>query len=87
MKCTHLIVRRYISACSALEKPYLPSQFVLMEYCKTIEHRKCPFYLREIICTDHAESSRTTRSTSLQKSFCRNRKGGRINAVESGHVG
>jgi len=55
MKCRHLTARRYIPACSALDKPYLPSLFELGEYCKTIDHRKCPFYFREVICVNQAE--------------------------------
>jgi hypothetical protein len=63
MKCTHLIESGDISACSALDKPYVPSLFELVEYCKTIDHKKCPFYLRGIICVNQAESN--TRRASL----------------------
>lgn len=57
MKCTHLIINRGISACSSLEKPYVPSLFELEEYCRTNEHRKCPFYLKGIICLNLGEGS------------------------------
>ncbi len=50
MKCTHLVAGRNVSACSALETPYMPSLFELGEYCRTVDHRKCPFYLKGIIC-------------------------------------
>jgi hypothetical protein len=56
MKCTHLIRRKGIVECSALETPYVPSLFELGEYCRTNDHRKCPFYLKEIICIDRRES-------------------------------
>lgn len=57
MKCTHLIASRYISACSALDKPYVPSLFELGEYCKTTDHRKCPFYLKGIVCMNQPENN------------------------------
>ncbi len=47
MKCPHLIQSGSIS-CNALDKPYFPSRFQLKEYCKTNEHKKCPFYLKDI---------------------------------------
>jgi hypothetical protein len=43
MKCPHLI-KWVLFACKANEKPYFPSNFQLHEYCKTEEHKKCPFY-------------------------------------------
>jgi len=63
MKCTRLISRGKMSSCKALDKPYVPSLFELGEYCKTIDHRKCPFYLRGIICMNRIESN--TRGASL----------------------
>jgi hypothetical protein len=57
MKCTHLIANGSISACSALDRPYVPSLFELGEYCKTVDHKKCPLYLRGIICINQAESN------------------------------
>jgi len=63
MKCTRLISRGKASFCRALGKPYVPSLFELGEYCKTIDHRKCPFYLRGIICMNKDESN--TRRASL----------------------
>jgi hypothetical protein len=56
MKCTHLVKRR-ILYCRALEKSYVPSMFQLAEYCRSGEHRKCPFYLRGIICVDRMEGN------------------------------
>jgi hypothetical protein len=57
MKCPHL-VKWVISSCKALESPYTPSLFELDEYCTKKDHRKCPFYLREILNTaDMAESN------------------------------
>jgi hypothetical protein len=61
MKCRHLIASR--RRCSALDKTYVPSLFELGEYCRTIDHRKCPFYLRGIICMNRDESN--TRRASL----------------------
>ena len=81
MKCSGLISRGKVSSCTVLDKPYVPSLFELVEYCKTIDHRKCPFYLKGIICMNQAESN--TRRASL----CRIRKGRRINAVDRRHVG
>ena len=62
MKCSNLIASKVISSCSALDKPYVPSLFELMEYCKTIDHRKCPFYLRGIVCMNQAESNTSSAS-------------------------
>jgi len=64
MKCSNLIAGRDKASCYALEKPYVPSMFELAEYCKTIDHRKCPFYLRGIICMNQAESNTTVRRAS-----------------------
>jgi hypothetical protein len=58
MKCRHLVACRNISSCSAIERPYVPSLFEFEEYCSTIDHRKCPFYLRGVICMNQAENSR-----------------------------
>lgn len=57
MKCKHLIASWDISACSALKKPYVPSLFELGEYCRKIDHKKCPFYLRGVICVNRPESN------------------------------
>jgi len=48
MRCP-LLIRRFILACQAVDKPYLPSIFELQEYCRTKAHRKCPLYLRDVI--------------------------------------
>lgn len=48
MKCAHLVKGKKVN-CRALEKTYVPSSFQLVEYCKSVEYRKCPFYLRGII--------------------------------------
>lgn len=56
MKCIRLISRGKVSSCRALDKPYVPSLFELGEYCKTTDHRKCPLYLRGIICMDRTKS-------------------------------
>jgi len=63
MKCKHFIASGVLSACSALDKPYVPSLSNLVEYCKTIDHRNCPFYLRGIVCMNQAEND--TRSAAL----------------------
>jgi hypothetical protein len=47
MKCPYLLKWVKLS-CKALNKRYTPSQFELEEYCETKEHRKCPFYLRDV---------------------------------------
>ena len=45
MKCPHL--RRWtVAACRIDEKVYVPSVFQLEEYCKTREHKKCPFFVK-----------------------------------------
>lgn len=49
-KCTQLTVRGRRTACRALRAFYVPSSFEMQEYCKTNEHRKCPFYLKGIAC-------------------------------------
>ena len=63
MKCTRLISRGKRSSCKALDKPYVPSLFELGEYCRTTDHKKCPFYLRGIISMNQTESN--TRRASL----------------------
>jgi len=63
MKCAYLIVCGDISACSAIGKPYVPSLSELKEYCKTIDHGKCPFYLRGSISPDHGKDN--TRRASI----------------------
>ena len=55
MKCPHLL-KWSISSCKALGKPYVPSLFELEEYCRTKEHRKCPFYLKDVIKPDKVEN-------------------------------
>lgn len=50
MKCPHLANSVKVS-CKAIDKPYLPSLFELHEYCRTWDHKKCPFYLQEIVTT------------------------------------
>jgi len=45
-----------ISSCKAFDKPYVPSLFELEEYCRTKEHRKCPFYLKDVIKLDTLEN-------------------------------
>jgi hypothetical protein len=54
MKCTHLGKGRILS-CKALERPYVPSLFQLAEYCRSSEYRKCPFYLKSVICMNRTE--------------------------------
>lgn len=49
LKSMHL-VNRTNAVCKALEKAYVPSLFQLVEYCRSGEYRKCPFYLRGIVC-------------------------------------
>ncbi len=55
MKCAHLVSRRSIKSCFALKVRYVPSLFELEEYCRTGSHKKCPFYLKEILCAERAE--------------------------------
>jgi hypothetical protein len=43
MKCLHLI-KWLTFACKAKENLYFPSCFQLDEYCKTKDHKKCPFF-------------------------------------------
>jgi len=46
LKCPHLI--KWVTfACNAEDKIYFPSHFQTHEYCKTKEHKKCPFYLKK----------------------------------------
>jgi hypothetical protein len=54
MKCPHLM-KWVRSSCKAFERPYTPSMFELEEYCRRKEHRKCPFYLKDIIRTNATE--------------------------------
>lgn len=49
LKCTHLVKGKNV-VCRALEKAYIPSLFQLVEYCRSGDYRKCPFYLRGIVC-------------------------------------
>ncbi|MEW6109570.1 MAG: hypothetical protein AB1632_10450 [Nitrospirota bacterium] len=44
MKCPYL-TKWVVSSCKACDKPYAPSLFELQEYCRSISHTKCPFYL------------------------------------------
>jgi hypothetical protein len=55
MKCPHLI-KRLIVSCKAFDAPYVPSLFEIQEYCRTKDHRKCPFYLRDIIGRNTTET-------------------------------
>ena len=55
MKCPHLL-KWSVWSCKALDKPYVPSLFELEEYCRTKEHRKCPFYLQDVTKPDMAEN-------------------------------
>lgn len=48
MKCPYLI-NCSVEACKATDKPYMPSLFELDEYCRTLSHSKCPFFLRDVI--------------------------------------
>ncbi len=48
MQCPNLL-KWVISSCKAVERPYVPSLFELEEYCSTGDHRKCPFYMRDIV--------------------------------------
>jgi hypothetical protein len=56
MKCPHLI-KWVVSACKAAEMSYVPSLFELEEYCKTKSHRKCPFYLKNIVVKKEIDDS------------------------------
>jgi hypothetical protein len=55
MKCPHLM-KWVITSCKAPDKPYMPSLFELEEYCSTKDHRKCPFYLKDIVRSNAIES-------------------------------
>ncbi len=56
MKCMHLKTVSAVSCCKASERPYVPSLFELVEYCRKRDHRKCPFYLRGIVAAGRLES-------------------------------
>jgi|GEM_PF-5022298 len=43
MKCNYLY-GRYMLACKAGPRSYVPSSFEIEEYCKTGRHRVCPLY-------------------------------------------
>jgi hypothetical protein len=58
MKCTHLKAVSAVSCCRASERPYVPSLFELLEYCRTRDHRKCPFYLKGIVLKGRLESDK-----------------------------
>jgi hypothetical protein len=45
MKCLFLS-GKYMLSCKALREVYVPSSFEIDEYCKSIQHRMCPFYIR-----------------------------------------
>jgi len=45
MKCPFLS-GEYMLSCKALREVYVPSIFELDEYCKNIQHRMCPFYIK-----------------------------------------
>ena len=59
MKCPHLI-KWVISSCKALDRPYVPSLFELEEYCRTKGHRKCPFYLGDVVRAYESEGKVST---------------------------
>jgi len=42
LKCPYL-TKWLIYTCQAGEDPYVPSLFQLEEYCKSKQHKKCPF--------------------------------------------
>ncbi len=44
MKCLFL-EGRYIQRCTAIQGAYVPSDFELLEYCKTNRRKRCPSYL------------------------------------------
>jgi hypothetical protein len=46
MKCPHLN-RWIVATCKIGERIYLPSVFQLEEYCRTKDHKKCPFLVRD----------------------------------------
>jgi len=43
LKCPYL-TKWIIFTCQAGEVPYVPSLFQLEEYCKSKQHKKCPFF-------------------------------------------
>lgn len=43
-----------ISSCSANDRLYLPSIAELDSYCKDIEHKKCPVFLKGICSFNNA---------------------------------
>ena len=43
MKCPHLN-KWVVFTCKATDTLYFPSAFQLEAYCKTKEHRRCPFF-------------------------------------------
>jgi hypothetical protein len=47
MKCPHLN-RWVVATCRVGEKIYVPSVFQLQEYCKTREHKRCPFFVKNV---------------------------------------
>ncbi len=42
--CPHLM-KSVIPSCRAADEPYAPSPFQMTEYCRTRNHRKCPFFM------------------------------------------
>lgn len=36
----------YISSCKITDKPYVPSLFENEEYCNSVRHSMCPFFLK-----------------------------------------
>jgi hypothetical protein len=44
MKCPNLLKREMLR-CKTIDESYKPSQFQLHEYCKTLRHKICPFFL------------------------------------------
>ncbi len=57
MRCTHFVTRGGGAVCAALDIPYVPSLFEVGEYCKKDDHRKCPLYLKGLVCRDNGEGA------------------------------
>ncbi len=47
MRCPNL-KKWGISVCKAKDDPYVPSNFQLHEYCRTKNHKKCPFLVQNV---------------------------------------
>ena len=44
MYCSYL-KGNYVVSCRATKEVYVPSGFELEEYCRSIRHKVCPFYV------------------------------------------